>query len=248
MADTDIITLDEAMTAISMTGTGAQQAGQVSLFVSAVSDLLDDICGPIVERTVTETIDAAGNLLFPTYSPVASITSITEYVSGTGTVLTAETSTTSGDYLLRDDIIARRSGFFTTTWDGSVTIVYVAGRYASTEEVGTKFKLAAQEIIAREWPQYASAWSRGGDVFGAPEGGLGFFKSVEPVVNRGFLERVAGPRLVRLGEREHVRVHPRPEMFERNAQCPQPAIAADHGRRRGHEQRLLAVERLRPKA
>ena len=37
-------------------------------------------------------------------------------------------------------------------------------------------------------------------------------------------------RPVRLGEREHVRVDPRAEVLERHAQCPEPPIAAHHGR------------------
>lgn len=184
MAATDVITLDDALEAISMTGSGAQHGAVLQTFVSAVSELLDDICGPIVQRSVTETLDPTYGPLVPTQQPVASITSLTEYVSGTGTVLTAETTTVSGGYLLRDGMIARRSGFYTTHWNGPVTIVYVAGRYADTASVESKFKLAAMEIIAREWPQYASAWSRGGDVFGAPEGGLGFFRSVTPVVEQ----------------------------------------------------------------
>jgi hypothetical protein len=43
---------------------------------------------------------------------------------------------------------------------------------------------------------------------------------------------------VRLGEREHVRVDARAEVLERDAQRPQPAVAADHRRRRREEQPL----------
>lgn len=184
MATTDVLTLDEALAAISMTGSGATHGEQVQVFVSAVSDLLDDICGPIVQREVTETLVPRGGLLFPTYTPVAEITTLTEYRSGVGTELDAEAVDTAGDYLLRDDMLARRSSFSTINWYGDVVLEYVAGRYATTDDVGARFKLAAQEILAREWPQYASAWSRGGDVFGAPEGGLGYFKSVQPVVDQ----------------------------------------------------------------
>lgn len=184
MATLDVISLDEAKDAINMTGSGAEHGLQLQTFLSAVSELLDDVCGPIVQRDVTETLVPRGGLLFPTYTPIASVTTVTEYVSGTATVLTGEDIDTVGGYLLRDNLLARRSSFMTINWNGDVVVEYVAGRYASTDEVGARFKLAAQEILAREWPQYAAAWSRGGSVFDAPEGSLGYFRSVEPVVNQ----------------------------------------------------------------
>lgn len=177
MAATDVISLDEAMTAISMTGPGAQHGEQVSLFVSAVSELLDDLCGPIVIRTVTETIYTSGTSARLSQWPIDSITEITE----AGTAVTASEA---GGYVAQNGLLVRHSSGLPTYWDGTIVATYEAGRFATTATVAAKFKLAAQEIIAREWPQYASAWSRGGGVFDAPEGGIGFFRSVEPVVSQ----------------------------------------------------------------
>src|SRR5579872_1820458 len=66
--------------------------------------------------------------------------------------------------------------------------------------------------------------------------GRGFHKihevldvSLEPPMQEGILDRaVVAKRGVRLGKREHVGVHPRPQMLERNAERPETAIAAHH--------------------
>ena len=54
--------------------------------------------------------------------------------------------------------------------------------------------------------------------------------------------------LVRLGEREHVRVDPGAEVLEGNPQRPEPAVAARHRRRGRQQQAVLLVERLRAEA
>jgi hypothetical protein len=196
MADTDVISLDDAMAVISMTGSGADHGLQVELFVSAVSDLLDDLCGPIVEREIADEIHDVRlyDPLILRYQPVVSVGTVTEYAQGVATALLAEDNITSGTFLLRDGMIHRRDTFGPSTWLGSIVYVtYTAGRYASTEDVGARFKLAACEIVAREWPQYASAWSRGAGVFDAPEGSLGYFKSVRPVVEQWLSDELKAP-------------------------------------------------------
>lgn len=186
MADTlDLISLDEAMEAIAMTGTGSNYEAQVEMAVTAISRRIDELCGPVVVRTITgEEHDADGGLIFLDYSPVSSVTTVTEYVSGTGTVLTAEDIDTSGDYLLRDGILSRRSGFYTTSWNGRIKVTYVAGRYATTAAVDAKFKTAAAAILRRWWAREAPAWARGGPQFdGEGAGGIGFFRIFDIAVD-----------------------------------------------------------------
>lgn len=179
----DVISLQQALDAISMTGSGAQHGEMVQTFLSGISEALDNVAGPIRWRTVTDELhDPDGGLVTLEYTPVVSVTSVTEYVSGAATVLTAESLTTAGDFLLRDDSLYRTSGFGAFRWQGRVKVTYVAGRYENLTDVPARYQLAAMQVISRMWPQYSSAWSRGGDVFGAPEGGVGFFRSVEPVV------------------------------------------------------------------
>lgn len=194
MATTDVLSLDEAMTAISMTGSGARHAAQVALFVSAVSELLDSIVGPIVYRTITNEPHDTDGLIVLNYQPVAAITSVTEYQSGSPSVLTAETSTVSGGYLLRNGMLARRSGFSTTRWYGPVAVTYTAGRYADTASVGAKFKLTAMEIVSSEWQNYAAAWTRG-DPFAAPDGGGLYGESVQKIVNKFLADERRAPTI-----------------------------------------------------
>lgn len=183
MAATDVITLQQALDAISMTGSGAQHGEMVQTFLSGVSEVMDNVAGPIRWRTVTDELhDPDGSVIELDFTPVVSVTTVTEYVSGAATVLTAEALTTAGDYLLRENLLGRRSGFSPYRWQGRVKVTYVAGRYENLTDVPARYQLACMQIIARMWPQYASAWSRGGGVFDAPEGAVGFFRSVEPVV------------------------------------------------------------------
>lgn len=200
MADTlDILTLDEGMTAISMTGSGSNHEDAVALAITGVSRAIDDLCGPVVVRTITDEIHypSGHTPIFLDYQPVSSITSITEYASGTGTALTAEDHNTAGTYLLRDGLVARRSGFYTTSWYGNaVKVTYVAGRYATTSAVDEKWKNAAAMILRRWWAREAPAWARGGDPFAAEgAGGIGFFQIVRPVVNE-FLSHELRPPAV----------------------------------------------------
>lgn len=183
MADTDLITLDEAHDAINMVGSGANHAPELAMWVTAVSERIDDLCGPVVIRTVTDEIHYANGqqVIFPTLAPVASITTVTEYRSGSPTVLTAEDFDSAGTYLLQNGFLYRRSSWSTAPFLGVVKITYEAGRYASTDEVGAKFKLAAGAILRRLWAREASAWSRGGSVFeGEPS--IGFFKVFDPMI------------------------------------------------------------------
>ena len=195
MALTDILTEDEALAAINMVGSGASHALELGMWVSAISEAIDAACGPVVVRTVSETLDAAGGVLFLTQYPVDSVTTVTEYVSGTGTVLTAESTTVAGGYLLRNGILARRSSFATINWHGQVTVTYEAGRYATTAEVGAKFKLAAASILRRLWAREASAWSRGGDPFAEAGAGPGFFRVAEPMIQEFLGDELRAPAI-----------------------------------------------------
>lgn len=183
MADTlDLLTLAEARAAINV------DSGHTAILeqtITGISRRIDEICGPVVVRTITDEIHyPSGNSpIFLDHQPVSSITSLIEYSSGTGTALTAEDHDTSGTYLLRDGMIVRRSGFYTTSWYGStIKVTYVAGRAATTATVDARFKTAAAAILRRWWAREAPAWARGGDPFAQEGGGIGFFKVVEPVV------------------------------------------------------------------
>lgn len=160
----DILTLEEARTAI---GASLSQSydDALELMVTAVSSRVDDLCGPVVNRTVTERHEAYGcYALIPRSLPVSSFTSVTEYVGGTGTVLTAETDTAAGTYLWEQNLVRRRQSFRPAWFKGRVKLVYVSGRAADTDAVPERFKQAAKIIVAHMWRQEMGS---GNQTFGA---------------------------------------------------------------------------------
>lgn len=189
MATLDVLTLEEAKNAVNLSQSRVGNDEDVlEVAVTAVSLLLDDLCGPVVVRTITdELVDAPLGDLYTIKSPLYSVTSLKEYVNGTATTLTAETHLAAGTYRIvgqvgdHDRHIERRSSWALTPWSyGQVLITYVAGRFTSTETVDARFKKAAAEILSGNWTKYAAAWARGGDPLADPL----FFDEVSNTVNR----------------------------------------------------------------
>lgn len=181
----DVITLAEAKAALNPRTTAKDS--QIEFAVTAASRLLDDLCGAVVARAVTERHDSVYSDLWLDH-PVLSITSVTEYVSGTGTVLTAEDLTVDGGYLLDGSRITRRSGFANTTWGGTAVIVYQAGRYADTASVDRRFKWVAQEIVAANFKRQQGA---GTQTYGED---IDVFSGLPVGLPRGVLEFIAAER------------------------------------------------------
>lgn len=159
---TDVITTAEAKLAVNIPSANTDHDSEIEVTVSAISRMLDELCGPIVIRTLTaEEYSTNGNISIELRSrPVNAITTVVEYESdGTSTTLSAEDYDTKPDdaYLLeraeRPRWLARRSAglpyFFPR--HGTVLVTYDAGRYASTAAVGRVFKQAAQIIFAHLW-------------------------------------------------------------------------------------------------
>lgn len=178
----DLLTLDEAKAALNIPAADDTFDDEVALYVTAVSQRLDDECGPIVKRTVTETRDGGDPVIFLAHPPVASVASVTEYRSGTAAVLAAETTTvrTADDWYLEGvySVLRRRSHGSDSrfaTGRGNVVVVYTAGRFDSTAAVSAKFKQAAAKMLAWLWKGDQGV---GSSTFGGGEGaslfGLGF--------------------------------------------------------------------------
>lgn len=161
MADTlDIITLAEGRAAVNLHASDTSQDTEVAAYITAVSRRLDQAVGPVVVRTITaETHDGTGAFVRLHHPPVSSVTSVTEYLATTGTVLTAEAvgvATTANNYTLdaRYGILTRRSGGTDTSWSygrSRVVVTYVAGRYTNTGSVDALFKSAASIMVAHLW-------------------------------------------------------------------------------------------------
>lgn len=178
----DVLTFDEAKAAVNLSpNRTSEQDSMLEIGTSAVSQLLDRRCGPVVIRTVTDEVHyAPTSSVLPSYWPVVSVASVTEYVSGAGTVLTAAGIDVSDGYLLSGGVIRRQSNWDSANFSGHVKITYDAGRYATTETVDGLFKKAAAEILQGNWSKFSAVWARGGDPLADPQ----FFDEVEHVLTR----------------------------------------------------------------
>lgn len=181
--DCDLITLPEARSALNIDEDDDEFDDELAMYITAISQRLDDLCGPIVQRPVTEEAHhATGKAIWFNLVPVAAIDSVTEASYGTTTTLEAETGEAAGDYVLRDGgtvyaYLVRRSGWSDRTWPaGTVTVSYVAGRFESTEDVSAKFKQAAAKMLAWLWrgDQGAGTATFGSADEGTSLWGLGF--------------------------------------------------------------------------
>lgn len=177
----DILTLDEAKRALNIAPSDTSADTELAQVVTAASRFVDKvgnaIDGVAVKRAVTED-------LFPTrptsplilsYHPATALT-VTEYVSGTGTALTASDGlATAGEYLLDGGMLHRRSSWSAAAWRGGVQVQYTAGLYDTTASVAAHYKEAAVAVLIHLWQHRGAnsgAGTFGGD--GAPFGGVPF--------------------------------------------------------------------------
>ena len=160
MATLDVITSSEAKDALSIPAADTSHDSVVlPAYITAVSLRLDELVGPIVNRTLTnEAHDGGGYAVRLDKYPQASVTSVTEYRSTDATALTAETVSTSpaNGYLWipTTGVILRRSGKLDYPFPPgrqNVLVTYVAGRAANTAAVDSRYKLAAQIMLAAIW-------------------------------------------------------------------------------------------------
>lgn len=175
MADTrDIVTLEEAYDATN-NPSAAGHDDRLARWITGVSRRIDDVFGPVVQHTVaSELHDGGRQRIFLTKAPASSITTITEYVSTSGTALSVETNASkpAAAYLLETvgglSMVWRRSAGADACFPSgrrNIDVTYVAGRYANTATVDAKFKLAVGGVLRRLWARDAGAWARGSDPF-----------------------------------------------------------------------------------
>lgn len=195
-----LLTRQEAYEAINDPASAIEQSSTrdveiVDMWVPAVSRRIDDLCGPVVARTITEELHDGGvRKIWLHHTPIYAVTSVTEYDDTAAVTLTAETNAAkpSDAYLADgpgryDRYLLRRSDNADAMFESgrrNVVVTYEAGRFADTASVDAKFKLAAASILRRLWSREAGAWARGGDPFAeAGAGSVGFFKAVDPMVS-----------------------------------------------------------------
>lgn len=208
MATLDVISLDEAKQAINGTGTTADDT-ELSLWISAVSQRLDELVGPVVVRTITgEAHDGGLYAVHLAHAPITSITSVTEYDNGTERVLTAETTTTrpTAGYVadryepnpaLLSRLLRRRSNGADTKFApgrGNVVASYTAGRFADTASVEKRYKLAANLMLINLWRSQQASTGAVGE-YDVPASNFPTF-AVPRAVREMFSRELQEPRVV----------------------------------------------------
>ena len=207
MADLlDILTEAEAQRAALSSDTTGHET-QIARMVTAISTRIDEMCGPVVNRTVTEYHDGGLATIWPRQTPVSSVTTLEHWDGATTTTFTEDTWGTAGNvdgFLVEqsgsyahDSRIYRRSSGSNALWPSghrTIRLVYVAGRAATTDDVSAKFKECAADILRRAWTREAGAWARGGDPFlEAGAGTTGFFKAIDPMIAEWLRDELKPP-------------------------------------------------------
>lgn len=202
MADLlDILTLAEGQSAIN--SAAALAVTELEALITGVSGQIDELCGPVVARAVTEYHDGGNWWVILDTPPALSITSVAEYSrTGAATALTAEDHDTkpAAGYLLdgnehRAKLLRRASGSSTPFLAGeqNVAITYQAGRYADTASVAGKFKAAAASILRYVWQQEAAAWQQRPQAFDDFEPGTTGFLSIPDLIRNRLPGELRGP-------------------------------------------------------
>lgn len=160
MADTDLLTLVEAASAAGRRADDADP--DLALVNTAVGLTLDEWCGPVVIRTVTdERHEGRWGHVWLDRWPISSFDSVVDYHGTTSYTLTEETPgsipddgylldpyTGDGNYSGR---VRRRYGGADGRFGDWVVATYDAGRFADTDAVSERWKRAAGHLLQYLW-------------------------------------------------------------------------------------------------
>lgn len=147
MAATDLIDLDDARKALRLAASDTtRDADLAETYVPAVTDVVEDVVGPVVSRSFTRTVDG-GTVDVVLGHKGVTVTSVVE----DGTTLSSST-----DYLVNAPagIVSRgtsTSRFAFTGGRRNVVVTYTAGIADDTAAVPAAIKLAARLILAAMW-------------------------------------------------------------------------------------------------
>lgn len=175
MAATDVLSLAEARQIVGLRQADSPKDDLLAMFVTGVSERLDSLVGPVVERTITNELHDGGAVtVLPKQYPVSTLTQVVEYEDTAAATLTAETPTSqpADAYVTRIDldghisaVIRRESGADARFAGGrsNIRLDYTAGRYSTTGSVGSEFKQAAGLMLQNWWRSQESRVIDAGD-------------------------------------------------------------------------------------
>jgi hypothetical protein len=176
------------------------------MFVTGVSKRVDELCGPVVRRQVTdERHDGGKARVFTDLEHAVSVQSVSEWSGGVETVLEEETLSTlpAAGFLLDSKgaysfIWRRQAGSDCRFVVGrrNVVVAYRAGRYESTTVVGEVFKTAAGSVLRRLWKREQDSWAHSPALptdNEDPQTTMRFFKAVDPMIKELLADELLPP-------------------------------------------------------
>lgn len=193
----DLLTIEEARRAGPGDGV-THHDDDLKIIVAGISTRIDQLCGPVVARQITDERHDGGRPRIFLDELHASGVTVVEWSGTVQTPLDPETpGVVPDDGFLLDGsgglawLWRRRAGSDARFASGrrNIVVAYTAGRYESTVTVGEHFKLAASSVIRRVWKRESEAWAQSADFFPSvedPSGQArfaGFFRAVKPVVD-----------------------------------------------------------------
>jgi hypothetical protein len=175
----DVITLDEAKRALNIDLANTDHDLELAGYITGVSQAMDELFGPIVQRSVVDVHSGGRPRLALRRPPVASIDTVVERVGGAELTLTAENyaGTTTNDYQFDPDtgILERRGSgrpAYFAAGSRNVVVTYVAGRFTNTATVDQRFKQGASIMLSHLW-RPEQGMSTAGGPFAADSAGRG---------------------------------------------------------------------------
>jgi hypothetical protein len=136
-----IVTLPEVQQHLDLT----DHDDELTLLLEEADAKIDDLAGPVIARTVTETVVVRNGYALLSSVPLE----ITGVTGSNGVALTGWTTDDIGGI---GGLRAAPAGFLTSGEYGTaVTVEYVAGRVAAGDPVPARFKRAALRYIGWAW-------------------------------------------------------------------------------------------------
>jgi hypothetical protein len=147
-----VISLEDARANINIPTLENANDDELRLFIASATEMLEDLAEgldlAVLPKTLTEDHQPRTERVCLFHTP-SSITSVTEYVGTTATVITqaANPGATGDTYTVDGAILVRRSSGHRIPWSGEVRVVYTWG----SSIISPRVIHAARELVSHLW-------------------------------------------------------------------------------------------------
>jgi len=147
-----VIGLDDARANINIPTLETSSDDELRLFIASATEMLEDLAEgldlAVLPKILTEDHRPRTETLCLFHTP-ASVTSVTEYVGTTATVVTqaANPGVAGETYTIDGSLLIRRTNGYRTPWQGEVRVVYTWG----SAIISPRVIHAARELVSHLW-------------------------------------------------------------------------------------------------